>query len=120
MPHRSTHTVATLELSAPSYIEIEEKLRGAGYEHTIDGDGMIDLTGIGVVKHNEQLIGRFTSIRENRVLYHLAQAFNEFTELDVQHPTELDEFMRAIHVAQGLIAIRTARAADPFVWPIKA
>ena len=47
---RSTHTVATLEVSHAAYDEIRIRLEKEGYGHTIQHDGTIDLTGIGLVR----------------------------------------------------------------------
>lgn len=44
---RSTHTVATLQVSAAAFNEIADKLRAAGYDHAFV-DGLIDMTGIGI------------------------------------------------------------------------
>ena len=45
----STHTVATLEVSKATYNEIAARLREAGYDHVFLHDGVIDMTGIGLV-----------------------------------------------------------------------
>jgi len=47
---RTTHTVATLDVSAATYKEIAEKLNNAGYDDAFIGDGIIDMTGIGLVQ----------------------------------------------------------------------
>jgi hypothetical protein len=41
-----TRTVALLEVSPATYVEIKDKLLAAGYEHTFMPDGAIDLEGI--------------------------------------------------------------------------
>jgi hypothetical protein len=41
-----TYTYAVLEVSPAAYVEVERKLREAGYEHAIAVDGTIDLHGI--------------------------------------------------------------------------
>lgn len=46
----ATHTVATLEVSESTYEEIAKKLREAGYGHVFLDDGVIDMTGIGLVE----------------------------------------------------------------------
>lgn len=46
---RTTHTYATLEVSAATYDEIAAKLKEAGYDHAFD-DGAIDMHGIGLVR----------------------------------------------------------------------
>lgn len=51
MTRAETRTLATLELSRAAYDEIAAKLAAAGYDHAfLDEDGLIDLTGIGVTK----------------------------------------------------------------------
>lgn len=47
---RSTHTVATLEVSSAAYDEIASRLRAASYDHSFLDDGVIDMHGIGLVK----------------------------------------------------------------------
>lgn len=47
---RTTHTLATLEVSKEAYEEIAAKLKEAGYDHAFLEDGLIDMTGIGLVK----------------------------------------------------------------------
>lgn len=49
----STHTLATLEVSASSYEEIAAKLRAADYGHAFEDDqpgAMIDMSGIGLTR----------------------------------------------------------------------
>lgn len=46
----------------------------------------------------------------------LGQAWEAFLCLPVEHNHDRPEFMKAIHDAQGLIAIRVARRANPEVW----
>lgn len=41
-----SHTYALLEITPAVYVEIEAKLRAAGYEHCIGVDGAIDMHGI--------------------------------------------------------------------------
>lgn len=53
---------------------------------------------------------------ETRVLHLLASAWNEFERLDKKHPDDNDDFRRAIHQAQQLIALRVARRVDPLIW----
>lgn len=48
---RTTHTLATLELSPAAYDEIRAKLEAAGYQHAFDG-GLIDMTGIGLERED--------------------------------------------------------------------
>jgi hypothetical protein len=44
-----TYTVATMEVTQPTYDEIKDKLLAAGYQHAIDSGGMLDMTHIGLV-----------------------------------------------------------------------
>ena len=53
---------------------------------------------------------------EIKVLNLLGEAWNEYVKLDAKHPDDNDDFRRAIHQAQQLIAIRVARRVDPVIW----
>lgn len=53
---------------------------------------------------------------EQRVLSHLADAWNGFLELFIEHSSDLHEFQSAIHAAQNVIAFRVAKRANPEVW----
>ncbi len=53
---------------------------------------------------------------EERVLNHLASAYNGFAALGGHCADDVEEFMKAIHQAQCLVALRVARRADPSVW----
>lgn len=46
---RSTHTIVELEVSAAAYNEIRSSLEAAGYQHAFLEDGVIDMSGIGVM-----------------------------------------------------------------------
>ena len=46
---------------------------------------------------------------ERRVVNLLAEAYNEFVKLPFQHPSNLDEFVTAIHVCQRTVGIRAVR-----------
>lgn len=50
MTLRQTHTVVELGVSPAAYDEIAKKLRDAGYDHVFFEEGLIDLTGIAIVK----------------------------------------------------------------------
>jgi hypothetical protein len=54
--------------------------------------------------------------QEKEILGHLSKAWNAFVELDKKHPDDNDEFRRAIHDAQKMIALRVARRVDQDVW----
>jgi hypothetical protein len=47
---RQTHTYVTMELSAPAYDEIAERMRAAEYDHAFGRGGEIDMHGIAVAK----------------------------------------------------------------------
>lgn len=53
---------------------------------------------------------------EKAVLAALVAAWNAFTVLDDAHPDDHDEFRRAIHAAQNIVACRIARRVDPHLW----
>ncbi len=54
---------------------------------------------------------------EQRVSDHLVGAFNEFSKLDRTHPSEMDEFVSALHRLQDLLAVRIVRRQFPKGWP---
>jgi hypothetical protein len=58
-----------------------------------------------------------TTWEERTVLGHLAEAWNLFIAMPQSHPSDKDEFMRAVHAAQNIIASRVAQRADPETWP---
>jgi hypothetical protein len=61
-----------------------------------------------------------TTDAEKHVLNLLADAWNAYLALPVQHPTEQTEFMYGVHRCQDIVAVRVARRADPETWPSKA
>ena len=52
---------------------------------------------------------------EAAVLVALGEVWNAFCLLPVQHPADAEEFMRAIHAAQNIVAARVAVRTDPEV-----
>lgn len=62
------------------------------------------------------MAGRGLTENEKRVLQSLADAWNVFVGLGKQHPDDIDEFRRAIHAAEQLVAVRVARRIDPAIW----
>ena len=56
---------------------------------------------------------------EGLVLDALGAAVGAFARLPVQHPCDLDEFVLGIHLCQGLLATRVARAQYPLGWPVR-
>jgi hypothetical protein len=57
--------------------------------------------------------------QEEKVLKMLAQCWNEFLKLEVQHPMERREFCDGIHRCQDIIAVRVARKYRPDMFPNK-
>lgn len=57
---------------------------------------------------------RLTS-EERAVLASLGSAFNVFSRLGGHHPSDVEDFVRAIHEAQRIVACRPARRANPEV-----
>ena len=53
---------------------------------------------------------------ERSVLDATAKAWNAWCDLLGREMHDDDEFMRAIHAAQQMIALRVARRVDPDVW----
>lgn len=51
--------------------------------------------------------------QERATLERLADAWNAFCALPIYHPSDADEFMRAIHAAQHIIMARVAVRAEP-------
>ena len=54
--------------------------------------------------------------KEVVVLAHLADAWNEFCELEDTPERDIDVFMDCINTAQSRIALRVARRVDPDIW----
>jgi hypothetical protein len=59
------------------------------------------------------------TVEEGVVADHLAEAVNAWGRLPREHPNELDEFVFAVHLCQGLLTTRIARRAFPDGWPVK-
>lgn len=53
---------------------------------------------------------------EKEILDRLAKAWNLFARLEENHPSDVEEFAKAIHDAQKIIALRVARRIDPDIW----
>ena len=54
--------------------------------------------------------------KEGEVMDALGDAVDAFSELEVQHPDEPDEFLSAIHRLQDILAVRVCRRAFPEGW----
>lgn len=57
--------------------------------------------------------------KECLVLEKLVEAWNLFTELETQHPDELNDFKEGVHKCQSVIGLRFSRHYRPDVFPIK-
>ena len=53
---------------------------------------------------------------EKRLLRMTGEVWNTWCELPGRSSDDNDEFQRAIHAAQHLIALRVARRVDPEIW----
>lgn len=51
-----TESIATLTVSAATYDEIAAKLRKADYFHALRDDGVIDMSGLGLVRIPTQTV----------------------------------------------------------------
>lgn len=59
------------------------------------------------------------SLKEEEVLDRLKEAWNLFTELERQHPDELDDFADGIHKCQYVLGMRIARDNKPDLFSKK-
>ena len=57
--------------------------------------------------------------KEKEIAEYLIKAWNLFTELERQHPCELDDFANGIHQCQNILGFRTLRRDYPETYPIK-
>jgi hypothetical protein len=49
------------------------------------------------------------TMKEKRVIDRLAEAWNSFTELEIEHVDDMRDFRKAIHDAQRIIMCRPVR-----------
>jgi hypothetical protein len=75
---------------------------------------MTEQTSRAVVGPLDQPVG--LTEQERHTLTLTADCWNSWCSLPARDAADNDEFMRAIHAAQHLIALRVARRADPDVW----
>ena len=54
---------------------------------------------------------------EKEILDLTVEAWNKFVGLEIQHPADLDDFYRAIHDIQRIVAMRALRREYPEVFP---
>jgi len=57
--------------------------------------------------------------REGIVMDHLVDAWNEFMNLERQHPDEVDDFRNGLHRCQYALTMRILRRDYPEGYPIK-
>jgi len=55
--------------------------------------------------------------KEQEVMDLLLKCYEKYLELKLQHPSELDDFVYAVHLIQGLISKRIVRRLYPKGWP---
>jgi len=63
-----THTVAELEIRGADYARIRKLLKEAGYDHCFLEDGLIDMTGIGIVPGPDPFQRQTVRLSHNRVI----------------------------------------------------
>lgn len=51
--------------------------------------------------------------QEQALVNLLGQCFNAFKQLPIYHPSDMDEFVRAIHAAQNIVLARPGYASQP-------
>ncbi len=54
--------------------------------------------------------------QEQNLLNLTVDCWNSWCSLPKRSDTDNEEFMRTIHAAQRLIALRVARRVDPYIW----
>lgn len=65
----------------------------------------------------EDIVGKYElTQQESLVLTHLSDAWNCFAALSEGHPSDQEEFAKAIHAAESIIACRVAKRVDPDMW----
>ena len=57
--------------------------------------------------------------KEEQILKKLEDCWNEFAELQQQHPSEIDDFISGIHKCQYVLGMRFARDSRPDLFPLK-
>ena len=72
---------------------------------------------VDITKKENNLINN--TDQEEKVLEMLANVWNEYLKLDVQHPNEREYFANGINQCQSMIAMRIARNSRPDLFPIK-
>lgn len=57
--------------------------------------------------------------KEEKIVKMLAECWNEFLQLEQQHPDERRDFCNGIYRCQDVIGMRFARESRPDLFPIK-
>lgn len=57
--------------------------------------------------------------QEGRIMDNLISAWNEFLKLDIQHPSEINDFGNGIHQCQYQLCMRILRREYPLGYPMK-
>ena len=57
--------------------------------------------------------------QEGKVMDALVSAWNQFTKLEVQHPSDVPDFANAIHQCQQILGMRVLQRDYRKGWPIK-
>lgn len=55
---------------------------------------------------------------ESKLIELTAELWNGYSRLQEQHPSDKEEFCRALHICQHLIMIRAVRRADSDMFPV--
>lgn len=58
------------------------------------------------------------TLEESNVMKHLCDGYSEFLKLEMQHPSEMQDFINAIHQLQSILAMRVIRRNYPNYWLI--
>lgn len=66
------------------------------------------------VHYVEKISGLTT--QELRVMNKICGGYSEFLKLETQHPSEMQDFVNAIHAIQGILAMRVIRRGYPEYW----
>lgn len=54
--------------------------------------------------------------QELNVMNRICEGYNEFLKLEMQHPSEMQDFVNAIHDIQSILAMRVIRREYPNYW----
>lgn len=54
--------------------------------------------------------------QELEISEHLVEAWNMFTKLEQTHPSDIEDFQKAIHILQNVLGMRAMRRLYPDFW----